>query len=494
MAPDSTERRAPFSLKDPALFRQQCYIDGRWQDADSGETFDVVNPATGVSIGTAPKMGAAETARAIDAANRAWPAWSAKTGKERSAILRKWSDLQLANIDDLALILTSEQGKPLAESNGEITIGAAYVEWFAEEAKRVYGDVIPTIGNDRRLVVIKQPVGVCAAITPWNFPSSMITRKVSPALAAGCTVVLKPAGATPYSALVLAELASRAGFPPGVLNIVTGDSRAIGDEMTSNPIVRKLSFTGSTEIGRQLMKKVASTVKKISLELGGNAPFIVFDDADLDAAAEGAIVSKYRNTGQTCVCANRLFVHDKVYDDFAARLVERVRKLKVGPGTEPGVSQGPLINRDALDKVEEHVADATSHGAKVTVGGRRHALGGTFYEPTVLTGVTADMKIFREETFGPVAPLIRFKSDEEVVELANRTEFGLASYFYSRDIGRIWRVAEALEYGMVGVNTGLITTEVAPFGGVKQSGLGREGSKYGIDEYVEIKYVCMGGI
>jgi succinate-semialdehyde dehydrogenase/glutarate-semialdehyde dehydrogenase len=494
MAPDSTERRAPLSLKDPSLFRQQCYIDGRWQDADSGEAFDVVNPATGASIGTAPKMGAAETARAIDAANRAWPAWAAKTGKERSAILRKWSELQLANIDDLALILTSEQGKPLAESNGEITIGAAYVEWFAEEAKRVYGDVIPTIGNDRRLVVIKQPVGVCAAITPWNFPSSMITRKVSPALAAGCTVVLKPAGATPYSALVLAELAARAGFPPGVLNIVTGDSRAIGDEMTSNPIVRKLSFTGSTEIGRQLMKKVASTVKKISLELGGNAPFIVFDDADLDAAAEGAIVSKYRNTGQTCVCANRLFVHDKVYDDFAARLVERVRKLKVGPGTEPGVSQGPLINRDALDKVEEHVADATSHGAKVSLGGRRHALGGTFYEPTVLTGVTADMKIFREETFGPVAPLIRFKSDEEVVELANRTEFGLASYFYSRDIGRIWRVAEALEYGMVGVNTGLITTEVAPFGGVKQSGLGREGSKYGIDEYVEIKYVCMGGI
>ena len=494
MAPDSTERRAPLSLKDPSLFRQQCYIDGRWQDADSGEAFDVVNPATGVSIGTAPKMGAAETARAIDAANRAWPAWGGKTGKERSAILRKWSELQLANIDDLALILTSEQGKPLAESNGEITIGAAYVEWFAEEAKRVYGDVIPTIGNDRRLVVIKQPVGVCAAITPWNFPSSMITRKVSPALAAGCTVVLKPAGATPYSALVLAELASRAGFPPGVLNIVTGDSRAIGDEMTSNPIVRKLSFTGSTEIGRQLMQKVASTVKKISLELGGNAPFIVFDDADLDAAAEGAIVSKYRNTGQTCVCANRLFVHDKVYDAFAAKLVERVRKLKVGPGTEPGVSQGPLINRDALDKVEEHVADATSHGAKVTLGGRRHALGGTFYEPTVLTGVTADMKIFREETFGPVAPLIRFKSDDEVVELANRTEFGLASYFYSRDIGRIWRVAEALEYGMVGVNTGLITTEVAPFGGVKQSGLGREGSKYGIDEYVEIKYVCMGGI
>jgi len=494
MAPDTSERHPPLSLKDAALLRSQCYIDGRWSDADSGQTFDIVNPATAVKIGTAPMMGAGETARAIAAADKAWPAWRAKTARERSAIIRKWSELQLAHADDLAMILTSEQGKPLTEAKGEITIGAGYCEWFAEEAKRVYGDVIPTIGNDRRLVVIKEPIGVCAAITPWNFPSSMITRKVAPALAAGCTVVIKPAVATPLSALALAELAARAGFPPGVLNVITGKASAIGGEMTSNPIVRKVSFTGSTEIGRVLMAQVAPTVKKISLELGGNAPFIVFDDADLDAAAEGAIVSKYRNTGQTCVCANRLFVHDKVYDAFAAKLAERVRALKVGSGIEPGVTQGPLINREALEKVEEHVADATAHGAKVLVGGKRHALGGTFYEPTVLTGVTADMKIFGEETFGPVAPLFRFKTDEEVIELANRTEFGLASYFYSRDIGRIWRVAEALEYGMVGVNTGLITTEVAPFGGVKQSGMGREGSKYGIEEYVAVKYVCMGGI
>jgi succinate-semialdehyde dehydrogenase / glutarate-semialdehyde dehydrogenase len=494
MAPDSTERASPLTLKDGALLRQQCLVDGQWIDADARATFDVVNPATGVRIGTVPDLGATETRRAIDAAAKAWPAWRAKTARERSQIIRIWSELQLAHADDLALILTTEQGKPLAEAKGEITIGAAYTEWFAEEARRVYGDVIPTIGNDRRLVVIKEPVGVCAAITPWNFPSSMITRKVSPALAAGCTVVIKPAEATPYSALALAELAQRAGFPPGVLNVLTGDAPAIGGEMTSNPTVRKLSFTGSTEIGRLLMKQVAATVKKISLELGGNAPFIVFDDADLDAAADGAIVSKYRNAGQTCVCANRLFVHDKVYDAFAAKLADRVRALRVGPGTEPGVTQGPLINREALDKVEEHVADATARGAKIAVGGKRHALGGTFYEPTVLTGVTADMKIFREETFGPVAPLIRFSTDAEVVELANRTEFGLASYFYSRDIGRIWRVAEALEYGMVGVNTGMITTEVAPFGGVKQSGLGREGSMYGIDEYVEIKYLCLGGI
>ncbi|TMH23228.1 MAG: NAD-dependent succinate-semialdehyde dehydrogenase [Betaproteobacteria bacterium] len=494
MPPDTLERRAPLALKDSALLRQQCYIDGRWVDADARTTRDVINPATGVRIGTTPVMGAGETRRAIDAANKAWPAWRAKTAKERSAIMRKWAELQLAHAEDLALILTSEQGKPLAESKGEIAIGAGYTEWFAEEAKRIYGDVIPTVGNDRRLVVIKEPVGVCAAITPWNFPSSMITRKVSPALAAGCTVIIKPAQATPYSALALAELAARAGFPPGVLNVITGESSAIGGEMTSNPIVRKLSFTGSTEIGRSLMKQVAPTVKKLSLELGGNAPFIVFDDADLDAAAEGAIVSKYRNTGQTCVCANRLFVHEKVYDAFAAKLAEKVRALKVGPGTESGVAQGPLINADALAKVEEHVADATAHGAKVAVGGKRHALGGTFYEPTILTEVTPEMKVFREETFGPVAPLFRFSSDAEVIELANRTEFGLASYFYSRDIGRIWRVAEALEYGMVGVNTGFITTEVAPFGGVKQSGIGREGSKYGIEEYIEVKYICMGGI
>src|SRR5437764_5136979 len=427
MAPDAIERIS--ALRDPALFRQQCYVDGKWVDADSGATHAVVNPATGRSIGTVPVFLAAETRRAIEAADRALPAWRTKTAKERATILRRWNDLMLANVDDLALILTSEQGKQLAESKGEVTIGAAYVEWFAEEARRIYGDVIPTIGNDRRLVVIKQPVGVCAAITPWNFPTSMITRKVSPALAAGCTVVIKPAEATPYSALALAELAHRAGFAPGVLNIVTGKASAIGAEMCANPTVRKLSFTGSTEIGRMLMQQVAPTVKKLSLELGGNAPFIVFDDADLDAAAEGAIISKYRNTGQTCVCANRLFVHDKVYDAFAAKLSERVRALKVGSGIEAGVTQGPLINREALEKVEEHVADATAHGAKVAVGGKRHALGGTFYEPTVLTGVTADMKIFSEETFGPVAPLFRFKTDEGLIERANPPEFGLASSF-----------------------------------------------------------------
>jgi succinate-semialdehyde dehydrogenase / glutarate-semialdehyde dehydrogenase len=412
----------------------------------------------------------------------------------RSGIMRKWFDLMMANVDDLALILTTEQGKPLAESKGEVTIGAAYIEWFAEEAKRVYGDVIPTIGNDRRLVVTKEPVGVCAAITPWNFPCSMITRKVAPALAAGCTVILKPAKVTPYSALALAELAHRAGFPPGVINIVTGSATAIGGELCANPTVRKLSFTGSTEIGRQLMRDVAPTIKKLSLELGGNAPFIVFDDADLDAAAEGALISKYRNAGQTCVCTNRFFVHEKVYDAFAQKFAAKIATLKVGNGAEAGVTQGPMIDMDAVAKAEEHIADATKHGAKVAAGGKRHALGGSFFQPTMLTGVTPDMQIFREETFGPVAPLIPFKTDAEVIELANRTEYGLASYFYSRDIGRVWRVAEALEYGMVGINTGLMVTEVAPFGGVKQSGLGREGSKYGIDEYVETKYVCFGGI
>ena len=493
MAPDTIER-ANLALNDPSLLRQQCYVDGHWVAADDGGSMPVIDPATGIPIGTAPVMHAAETKRAIDAANRAWPAWRGKTAKERSVILRKWNDLMLANRDDLALILTSEQGKPLAEAKGEVTIGAAYVEWFAEEARRVYGDVIPTIANDRRLVVVKESVGVCAAITPWNFPCSMITRKVSPALAAGCTVVIKPAEATPYSAFALAELAHRAGFPPGVLNIITGDAPSIGGEMCANPIVRKVSFTGSTEVGRLLMKQVAPTIKKISLELGGNAPFIVFDDADLDAAAEGAMVSKYRNAGQTCVCANRFFVHAAIHDAFADKLVARVEALKVGPGTQSGVTQGPLINAEAVDKVEAHLGDAKAHGAKVATGGKRHALGGTFYQPTVLTGVTPDMQIFREETFGPVAPLIRFNDDAEVVELANRTEFGLAAYFYSRDIGRIWRVAEALEYGMVGVNTGLITTEVAPFGGMKQSGLGREGARYGIDEFVEVKYVCFGGI
>jgi succinate-semialdehyde dehydrogenase/glutarate-semialdehyde dehydrogenase len=493
MAPDTIER-ATLELSDASLLREQCYVDGAWIDADDRGSMPVVDPATGELVGTAPMFGAAETKRAIAAAERAFPAWRAKAAKERSAILRRWNDLMLANVDDLARILTAEQGKPLTESKGEITIGAAYVEWFAEEAKRVYGDVIPTIGNDRRLVVIKEPVGVCAAITPWNFPSSMITRKVSPALAAGCTVVIKPAEATPFSAFALAVLAERAGFPPGVLNVITGDAPSIGSEMCANPTVRKLSFTGSTEVGRILMRQVAPTIKKISLELGGNAPFIVFDDADLDAAADGAMVSKYRNAGQTCVCANRFFVQEKVYDAFAQKLATRVGELKVGRGIEAGVTQGPLINQEALAKVEEHLADAKARGAKVAIGGKRHALGGTFYEPTVLTNVNPEMLVFREETFGPIAPLIPFRTDDEVVELANRSEFGLASYFYSRDLGRVWRVAEALEYGMVGVNTGLITTEVAPFGGMKQSGLGREGSKYGIDEYVEIKYVCFGGI
>ena len=493
MAPDTRESAAP-ALKDARLLRQQCYVDGKWIDADDGASAPVTDPASGRTIGTMPVMHGAETRRAIEAASAAWPAWRRKTAKERSAILRKWYELILANQDDLALILTTEQGKPLAESKGEIAIGAAYVEWFAEEARRVYGDVIPTIANDRRLVVVKEPVGVCAAITPWNFPHSMITRKVAPGLAAGCTVILKPAEQTPYSALALAELAERAGFPKGVLNIITGDAPAIGGELCASPVVRKISFTGSTEVGRLLMKQAAPTVKRISLELGGNAPFIVFDDADVDAAVEGAMVSKYRNTGQTCVCANRLFVQDGIYDRFAEKLAHKVKELKVGVGTEGGVNQGPLIDTNALAKVEEHVADALAGGARALTGAKRHALGKTYYEPTVLTNVQPTMKIFREETFGPVAPLFRFKTDAEVIELANRTEYGLAAYFYSRDVGRAWRVAEALEYGMVGVNSGLITTEVAPFGGVKQSGLGREGSKYGCEEFVEVKYICMGGV
>jgi succinate-semialdehyde dehydrogenase/glutarate-semialdehyde dehydrogenase len=454
----------------------------------------ITNPSTGEIVWDVPEMGVLETRRAIQYADAVLPAWRARTAKERASILHRWFDLMMENQADLAAIMTAEQGKPLAESRSEIAYAASFIEWFGEEGKRVYGDTIPPFAVDKRIVVLKQPIGVCAAITPWNFPIAMITRKAGPALAAGCTMVVKPSSETPLSALALVYLAELAGAPKGVLSCVTGSASAIGGEMASNPIVRKLTFTGSTEIGKKLLARSAATVKRTSMELGGNAPFIVFDDADLDAAADGAIISKYRNTGQTCVCANRLFVHDKVYDAFAAKLSERVRALKVGSGIEPGVTQGPLINREALDKVEEHVADATARGAKVAVGGKRHALGGTFYEPTVLTGVTADMKIFTEETFGPVAPLFRFKTDEEVIALANRTEFGLASYFYSRDIGRIWRVAEALEYGMVGVNTGLITTEVAPFGGVKQSGIGREGSKYGIDEYVEVKYVCMGGI
>ena len=482
------------NLKDPKLFRDQAYVDGAWIEADSKARADVDNPADGSILGSVPHMGAAETKRAIDAANAALPAWRALPAKERSKILRKWYDLIMANADDLALLLTTEQGKPLAEAKGEIAYGASFIEWFAEEAKRVYGDVIPSPTNDRRLIVMKQPIGVVGAITPWNFPNAMITRKVSPGLAAGCTFVLKPAEQTPFSALALAELAERAGIPKGVLNIVTGDAVAIGKELCASPIVRKITFTGSTEVGRILMRQSADTIKKMSLELGGNAPFIVFDDADLDAAAEGALASKYRNAGQTCVCANRIYVQDSVYDAFTAKLGEKVRALKVGRGTESGVNIGPLIDQQGIAKVEEHVADAVSKGAKVVMGGKRHALGGLFYEPTLLTEMKPNMKVVREETFGPVAPLFRFKDDAEAVALANDSEFGLCAYFYSRDVGRIWRAAEALEAGIVGVNVGIISNEVAPFGGVKQSGLGREGSKYGIEDFLEIKYVCLGGI
>ncbi len=485
---------ASLQLKDPALFRRQCYIDGAWADADSGKTVPVNNPATGEILGTVPNMGAAETRRAIEAANAAWPAWRAKTAKERSTILRRWFDLMLANQEDLAKILTAEQGKPLAEARGEIAYGASFIEWFAEEGKRIYGDTIPQHAADKRIVVIKQPVGVCAAITPWNFPNAMVTRKVGPALAAGCVMVLKPATATPYSALAMSELGERAGIPKGVFSIVTGSAAAIGGEMTGNPLVRKLTFTGSTEIGKVLMEQCAKTVKKTSMELGGNAPFMVFDDADLDAAVEGAMASKYRNTGQTCVCANRLLVQDGAYDAFAAKLAKTVAAMKVGNGFEPGVMQGPLIDAKAVAKMEEHIGDALAKGAKILVGGKRHALGGTFFEPTVLTGVTPAMKVAREETFGPLAPLFRFKDEAEAIRMANDTEFGLASYFYSRDIGRIWRVAEALEYGIVGINTGLISTPEAPFGGVKESGQGREGSKYGIEDFLELKYLCIGGI
>ncbi|MEB5487523.1 NADP-dependent succinate-semialdehyde dehydrogenase [Burkholderia pseudomallei] len=486
-----TTAHETLALKDPALLRERAFVAGEWQAADGGATLEVRNPATGALIGTVPAMGAAETRRAIDAANAAWPAWRKKTAKERAAILRKWHDLMIAHADDLALILTTEQGKPLAEAKGEIGYAASFLEWFAEEGKRVYGDTIPTPAADKRIVVTKEPVGVCAAITPWNFPAAMITRKVGPALAAGCPIVVKPAEATPFSALAMAVLAERAGVPAGVFSVVTGEPKAIGGELTSNPIVRKLSFTGSTPVGRLLMAQCAATVKKVSLELGGNAPFIVFDDADLDAAVEGAIASKYRNSGQTCVCTNRFYVHEKVYDAFAEKLTAAVAKLKVGPGTEAGVVQGPLINGAAVRKVEAHIADALDKGARVTTGGQRHPLGHGFFEPTVLTGVTPDMKVAKEETFGPLAPLFKFSTEEEAIRYANDTEFGLAAYFYSRDIGRVWRVAEALEYGMVGINAGIISNEVAPFGGVKQSGLGREGSHYGIDDYVVIKYMCV---
>ncbi|MGF6726121.1 succinate-semialdehyde dehydrogenase/glutarate-semialdehyde dehydrogenase [Paraburkholderia sp. GAS41] len=491
----SLEKNMPqTSLKDPSLFKTKAYIAGQWQNSDDETTFEVRNPATGETLGKIPRMGPSETRRAIDAANAAWPEWRKKTAKQRSTILRAWHDLMLENADDLALILTTEQGKPLSEAKGEILYAASFLEWFAEEAKRVYGDTIPTPASDKRIVVTKEPIGVCAAVTPWNFPAAMITRKVGPALAAGCPIVVKPAEATPFSALALAVLAERAGVPAGIFSVVTGDPKAIGSEMTSNPIVRKLSFTGSTAVGRLLMAQCAPTVKKVSLELGGNAPFIVFEDADLDAAVAGAIASKYRNSGQTCVCTNRFYVHDKVYDAFTAKLRDAVEQLKVGRGTDDGVTQGPLINEAAVLKVESHIEDALAKGARLVTGGKRHALGHGFFEPTVLADVTPAMKIARDETFGPLAPLFRFSSDEEVIALANDTEFGLASYFYSRDIGRVWRVAEALEYGMVGINTGLISNEVAPFGGVKQSGLGREGSHYGIDDYVVIKYLCMGGV
>jgi succinate-semialdehyde dehydrogenase/glutarate-semialdehyde dehydrogenase len=482
------------TLKDPSLLRQQCFIAGQWCDADGGATISVTNPATGEVLGTVPKMGAAETRRAIDAANTAWPEWRKKPAKTRAAILRKWNDLILANADDLAALMTAEQGKPLAESKGEIAYAASFIEWFGEEAKRVAGETLASPWPDKRVVVTREPIGVCAAITPWNFPAAMITRKAGPALAAGCPMVVKPAELTPFSALALAVLAERAGVPAGVFSVITGASREIGGEMTSNPVVRKLSFTGSTAVGRLLMEQCAPTIKKLSLELGGNAPFIVFDDADLDAAVEGAIASKYRNAGQTCVCANRIYVQDGVYDSFASKLVEAVRKLKVGNGADEGVTQGPLIEEKAVVKVEEHIADALGKGAQLLLGGKRHELGHSFFQPTVLANVNADMLVAHEETFGPLAPLFRFKSDEEAVALANDTEFGLAAYFYSRDIGRIWRVAEGLESGMVGVNTGLISTEIAPFGGVKQSGLGREGSTHGIEDYLVIKYICMGGI
>jgi succinate-semialdehyde dehydrogenase/glutarate-semialdehyde dehydrogenase len=482
---------ASLKLADPKLLRNQCYIDGRWADADSGKTLAVTNPATGELLGTVPNLGAAETRRAIEAANAAWPGWRAKTAKERSAMLRKWADLMMANQEDLAVIMTAEQGKPLTESRGEIAYAASFIEWFAEEGRRVYGDTIPGHQPDKRIVVIKQPVGVCAAITPWNFPAAMITRKVGPALAAGCTMVSKPASATPFSALALAELAERAGLPKGVFSVVTGSAAAVGGEMTANPLVRKVTFTGSTEIGKVLLEQCARTVKKTSMELGGNAPFIVFDDADLDAAADGAIASKYRNAGQTCVCANRILVQDKVYDAFAAKLAERVAKFKVGNGLEPGVTIGPLIDEAAVKKVEEHVSDAVARGAKVVTGGKRHSLGGLFFEPTILANVDPSMKVTKEETFGPVAPLFRFETDEDAIRLANDTEFGLAAYFYARDMGRVWRVAEGIESGIVGINTGLISTAEAPFGGVKESGLGREGSKYGIEDYLEVKYLCM---
>ena len=485
------------TLRDARLLRTEGYVDGKWVGADSGGVFAVSDPANGQTVAMVADMGAGETRRAIAAAGRALDGWRQRTAKDRASVMRRWFELILAHTEDLALLMTTEQGKPLAEARGEVVYGASFVEWFAEEGKRAYGDIIPTVASDRRLFALKQGIGVCAAITPWNFPIAMITRKVAPALAAGCTVVCKPAEATPLSALALAVLAEEAGFPAGVFNVVVGDAaRApeIGLEMCTSPVVRKVSFTGSTEVGRILLRQSADTVKKLSLELGGNAPFIVFDDADLDAAVEGALASKYRNAGQTCVCANRLYVQAGVYDAFAAKLAEKVGAFKVGAGTEAGVTIGPLIEPAALEKVEAHISDALAQGARVLVGGRRHALGGLFFEPTIITGVTAAMRVAREETFGPVAPLFRFETEAEAIAMANDTEFGLASYFYARDVGRIWRVAERLESGMVCVNSGILSNEVAPFGGVKQSGLGREGSRYGLDEYLEIKYLCLAGL
>jgi succinate-semialdehyde dehydrogenase/glutarate-semialdehyde dehydrogenase len=482
-------------LKDPALLREQSYIDGQWLSAKDESTFPVTNPADGSLVARVPELDMDGARAAIEAAHAAWPAWRSKTAKERSAILRRWFDLMLANKDDLAAIMTAEQGKPLAESAGEVMYGASFIEWFAEEAKRVYGDVIPTHLPDRRIITIKQGVGVVAAVTPWNFPNAMITRKAGPAMAAGCPVVIKPASETPLSALALAELADQAGVPAGVFNVfTTKNSRGTGKELTESPLVRKFSFTGSTEVGKTLIRQCASTVKKVSMELGGNAPFIVFDDADIDAAVVGAIASKYRNAGQTCVCANRVYVQEGVYDEFVEKFTAAVQDLKVGRGEEAGVNIGPMISTDAIDKVEELLADAKDKGASVIEGGDRHDLGGLFYEPTVVSGVTADMAFATEEIFGPVAPIFKFSTEEEVIELANATEFGLASYFYARDLGRVFRVAEELEYGMVCVNDGILSTETAPFGGVKESGIGREGSKYGIDEYIEIKYITLAGM
>jgi succinate-semialdehyde dehydrogenase/glutarate-semialdehyde dehydrogenase len=483
--------RKMLNLKDSGLLKQDALVDGTWMQAESGKHIEVRNPATGALIGTVPDMGAAETERTIAAAEKALAMWRTQTAEQRANILRRWHALMMTHQEDLALLMTCEQGKPLAEARGEIAYAASYIEWFAEEARRVYGTTVPSPWPDKRIVVVREPVGVCAAITPWNFPAAMITRKVAPALAAGCTIIVKPASQTPLSALAMAELAQRAGVPAGVFSVITGNPRVIGGVLTASPVVRKLTFTGSTEIGRILAAQCAPTLKKLSLELGGNAPFIVFDDADLDEAVEGAMVSKYRNTGQTCVCANRLLVHDKVYDAFAAKLKQAVQALQVGDGVAQGITQGPLIDEPALGKVEELVADALSQGAQVLTGGKRHALGGTFYEPTILTGVTPAMRLAREEIFGPVAPLFRFQTEEEAIRIANDTEFGLAAYFYSRDVRRVWRVSSALEYGMVGINSGMISTAVAPFGGIKQSGMGREGGSVGIDEYVDTKYLCM---